>query len=135
MGIPNVPSGDDAFYINEQKTAIISRFADNFAPASAAVTVTDSPTAAQIANAGMVNINFDKNGQITLPNLSSVLKSGDSTVVYFRNVSAFTYTFAGASGVNANATQYTNVLNTTTAIARTYVAIQNGATTDYYAVA
>jgi len=135
MAIPNVPSGDDAFYINEQKSVINSRIADSFTPAAAAVTIIDSPTAAQIASAGIVNVNLDKAGQITLPNLSNVLKSGDSTIVYLRNISAFNYTIAGASGVTVNATQYTNVLNTTTAIARTYVAIQGVGVTDYYAVA
>ena len=137
MTYVNVPGGDTAAYINEQKSEIQNDIAAMLNQTGGTVTITAAPTAAQIGAAAIILANPAGTETWLMPNLASVLPSGCATIVRIRNISANAITLNAASGatVSASGTQYPNTMNNTTNVTRTFVAVQSGAETTYYIVA
>lgn len=133
MTFVNIPRGDDALYINEQKSEIQNDISAAVNQTGGVRNSASVPTAQEICQYALFTV--PTGGSWQMPNLSGVLPSDASTIVIIKNNDASTgLSLTGASGVTIDPPTGTSSVGKGGEV-RTYLAIQSGANTTYYNVA
>lgn len=136
MTFVNIPAGDSAAYINEQKTDIQNDIAAALNQTGGVITTATDPTVTQIVGCSMIIAADGADGTWTLPNLGTVLPNGGATTVRLQAAQTDNdITLAAGANVVLATTQFAPgpLLKSSNTI-RSFLVVQSGVTTTYYPV-